>query len=146
MTFSRKIFPAVLLVVALGATACSTVRRINPFHGSTPKDAAVEGDRISIVAADQKLEPAEALKGVDFALPAVETVTAWPLPGGTPEQSVEHPNAGNAFTVAWRRGFGRGSNRAFHVTAPPVAADGRIYVMDGAAGVAAFDLADGRQV
>lgn len=146
MTFNRKIFPAVLLVVALGATACSTVRRMNPFHGATPKEVATEGDRISIVAADQKLEPAEALKGVDFALPPVETVTSWPLPGGTPEQSVGNANAAPNLAIAWRKGIGRGSKEGELIIAPPVEAAGKVFTMDGEAGVSAHDALTGAEV
>jgi outer membrane protein assembly factor BamB len=146
MTFSRKIFPAVLLVVALGATACSTVRRMNPFHGATPKEVASEGDRISIISADQKLEPAEALKGVDFALPPVETVTSWPLPGGTPEQSVGNANAAPNLAIAWRKGIGRGSKDGELIIAPPVEAAGKVFTLDGQAGVSAHDALTGAEV
>ena len=68
---------ALIALVALGG--CSTVDRFNPFKGKGPPQETAEGERISIVAEDQKLEPAEALKGVDFALPPTQTVTDWPL-------------------------------------------------------------------
>ena len=58
---------ALIALVALGG--CSTVERFNPVKGKGPPQETAEGERISIVAEDQKLEPAEALKGVDFALP-----------------------------------------------------------------------------
>ena len=62
MTPSRKSLLAVLVIVALGASGCATVQRINPFKGKETKEVASEGERISIISADQKLEPAEALK------------------------------------------------------------------------------------
>jgi len=146
MTFSRKILPAVLLMVALGVTGCSTVRRLNPFHGATPKEVASEGDRISIVTEDQKLEPAEALKGVDFALPLAETVAAWPLPGGTPEQSMGNANAAPNLAIAWRKGIGKGTKDGELITAPPVAAAGKVFTMDAEAGVSAHDAQTGAEV
>jgi outer membrane protein assembly factor BamB len=73
-------------------------------------------------------------------------VTAWPLPGRTPEQSTENVAYGGGLSVAWRHGFGEGSGRGAHVTAPPVMADGRVYVMDGEARVSALDARTGRQV
>jgi outer membrane protein assembly factor BamB len=146
MTFSQKTLPAVLLVAALGVAGCSTVSRLNPFHGSAPKEVATEGDRISIVGADQKLEPSEALKGVDFALPAVETVAAWPLPGGTPEQSMGNANAAPNLAIAWRKGIGKGSKDGELVIAPPVEAAGKVFTMDAEAGVSAHDAVSGAEV
>jgi outer membrane protein assembly factor BamB len=146
MTFSRKIFPAILVMVALGATGCSTVRRLNPLHAATPKEVASEGDRISIVTEDQKLEPAEALKGVDFALPPVETIANWPLPGGTPEQSMGNANAAPNLAIAWRKGIGAGTKDGELIIAPPVAAAGKVFTMDAQAGVSAHDAQTGAEV
>ena len=148
MTLSRKTLPAVLLMAALGVAGCSTISRMNPFHGSTPKEVATEGDRISIVSADQKLEPTEALKGVDFALPQVETVAAWPLPGGTPEQSVGNADAAPNLAIAWRKGIGAGTKatNGEQITAPPVAAAGKVFTMDAQAGVSAHDAVTGQEI
>jgi outer membrane protein assembly factor BamB len=147
MTPSRKSFLAVLLVAALGASGCSTISKINPFHGKGgPKEVATEGERISIVAADQKLEPAEALKGVDFALPPPQAMAEWPLPGGTPEQSTGNVDAAHGLSVAWRKGFGMGSKEGQLVTAPPVAAAGKVFVMDAQATVSAHNAQTGAEV
>jgi len=117
----RQVLLALLLTAAVGASGCSTVSRMNPFKGSGgPKETATEGQRISIIPADEILTPAENLKGVDFALPPVATQAEWPLPGGTPEQSVENVNAGANLSIAWRRNIGLGSSKAVHVTATPV--------------------------
>ncbi|WP_374578057.1 PQQ-binding-like beta-propeller repeat protein [Phenylobacterium sp.] len=139
---------ALFVAASVAVSGCSTVGRLNPFNKGDdgPQETASEGERIAIVAADQTLEVAEALKGADFFLPTPEPMTAWPLPGGTPEQAVGHPEAGGSLSIAWKRGFGQGSGRGAHVTAPPVAANGKIYVMDGEATVTAFDAQSGSQV
>jgi outer membrane protein assembly factor BamB len=144
----RQTILAAIVVAALGASGCSTVNKINPFHGKdkTPKELAGEGQRISIIPADQRLEPAEALKGVDFSIPAAEKLEAWPMPGGTPEQSVGNVAAGSNLDVAWRKSFGQGTKRGRYVTAPPVAADGKVFVMDADGRVAALDARTGAQV
>ena len=143
MTPSQTRLLAALMVAALGLSACSTVDRLNPFKGSTPKEVATEGDRISIISADQKLEPAEALKAVDFALPPAETVAAWPLPGGSPEQAMGNANAAPQLVVAWRKSIGQGSKNGEEITAPPVAADGKVFTMDHEAEVEAHDARTG---
>ncbi|WP_309091891.1 PQQ-binding-like beta-propeller repeat protein [Phenylobacterium sp.] len=147
MTSRRNILLAACLIAALGASGCSTLGRLNPFdRNDGPAETAGEGERISIVPADQRLEPAEALKGVDFSLPTPQTVASWPLPGGTPEQSVDHVDAAPNLSIAWRRGFGEGSQRGRYVTAPPVAADGKVFVMDAEGRVAAHDARTGAQL
>ena len=96
MTSQRRTGLLVLLLaVSMTASGCSTVSRINPFHRSDkgPKETASEGKRIAITAFDDKVEPAEGLKGADFFLPDAQPVAQWALPGGTPEQSIEHVEA-----------------------------------------------------
>ncbi|WP_309646395.1 PQQ-binding-like beta-propeller repeat protein [Phenylobacterium sp.] len=150
MTSMRRNSLLVLLLAAsMVVSGCSTVSRLNPFNrggDDGPGETAAEGERISIVAADQKLEVAEALKGADFFLPTPATTTEWPLPGGTAEQSNGQPEAGGSLSVAWKRNFGRGSGGGSFVTAPPVSANGKIFVMDGEASVSAFDAQSGSQV
>lgn len=145
MTPSRKSLTAVLLVTALVASGCATARRLNPFH-KAPQEVATEGDRISIISNDQKLEPAEALKGVDFALPPPEPVADWPLPGRTPEQAVGNAQAAPNLTVAWRQRIGKASKGGELITAPPIAAGGRIFTMDAEAQVSAHDARTGAPI
>jgi len=145
MTPRNRLY-AILLIAALGASGCSTVSRLNPFHGKGgPKETASEGERISIIPADQKLEAAPALKGVDFSLPAPAVVTDWPVPGGTLEQSIENVDAAPNLSIAWKRSIGRGSGKGYYITAPPVAAGGRIFTMDAEGEVSAHDAATGAQ-
>jgi outer membrane protein assembly factor BamB len=148
MTSRRNIFLAACLVAALGASGCSTLSRLNPFDRKDdgPQEFAGEGERISIVPADQRLEPAEALKGVDFALPPAAPIAAWPVAGGTIEQSVEHVDSAPGLSVAWSKGFGSGASRGRYVTAPPVAADGKVFVMDAEGRVSALDARGGGEV
>lgn len=144
----RNSLLALLLTASVAVSGCSTIGKLNPFNKGDdgPQETAAEGERIAIVAADQTLEVAEALKGGDFFLPTPETNSSWALPGGTPEQAVGHPEAGGSLSVAWKRNFGQGSGRGAHVTAPPVAANGKIYVMDGEASVSALDAQSGSQI
>lgn len=145
---NRIVKVAVLVAACAAVTACSTARSLWPFGGEEAGPAAVasQGERISILALDNTLAPAEGLAGADFFIPEPQTVTAWPLPGGTQGQVMEHVAAATNFTIAWRRSIGSGSNRREVVTAPPVAVDGRIYTMDSRARVTASDAATGARV
>jgi outer membrane protein assembly factor BamB len=141
MTRRRRLcaIAAVAAVALGGCTTVSRVSQVSPFHHRHRESLAAKGNRISLVDLNDQLKVAPALKGQDFFLPAPAPQAQWPLPGGTPEQTVEHVDAAPAFEVAWKRGFGAGSSRHHHVTAPPIAADGRIYVMDGGSSVSAHD-------
>ncbi len=142
---SRSVKVALVAGLALGVASCSTARNLWPFGGDDRPDAvASAGERISIIEFEQSLAPSAALAGRDFFLPGPQAITAWPLPGGTPEQSIEHAAAAEAFSVAWRTNIGSGSSRDTQVTSPVVASDGRIFVMDGEATVTAVDAASGR--
>lgn len=144
----RSTILAAVAVAALGVAGCSTVSRLNPFDrgDDKPSELAGEGQRVSIIPADQRLEPAEALKGVDFFLPAPVRLDAWPLPGGNAEQAVGAVDAAPNLEIAWRKGFGEGVRRGRYVTAPPVAADGKVFVMDAEGRVAALDARTGAQL
>lgn len=147
MMTSRLPLVALLLAGSVAISGCSTINRLNPFdRDDGPQEIAGEGERISIIAFDQTIEPSELLRGADFFLPTPYSRAAWPLPGGSPEQSVEHVEGSVSLNVAWRRGFGQGSGRGHHVTAPPVIADGKVFVMDGSAQVSAIDARSGQVV
>lgn len=150
MIASRGILTALFIGVAAVSAGCSTVSgtvdRLNPFKGKEVKDEAADGRRISVIAFDEKVAVAEGLQGVDFFLPPAVAQPDWTLPGGPSEVLVEHVEAAPAFDVAWRKSFGKGSNVKVHVTAPPILADGRVYVMDAEADVVALDARTGAQI
>jgi outer membrane protein assembly factor BamB len=140
---------ALVAVAAIGGTAagCGTVSKINPFNkGEKNKVTASQGERIPLIALNQRLEVSEALKGQGFYLPPPSPVAAWPLPGGPPDAWIDNLDAGANLQVAWRRGFGAGSSRRHYVTAPPVAADGKVFVMDADADVSALDSKSGGRI
>ena len=147
MRLGRNLRRISVVALACALAGCSTLQRINPFSrdadGPDQANVPAASARVPVLAFDDVLKVSDALKGVDFYLPAAKPQADWPLPGGTPEQSIEHVEAAPSFAVAWKRGFGKGSDRRRHVTAPPVSAGGNIFVMDGAAEVSAISAASG---
>jgi outer membrane protein assembly factor BamB len=139
----------VLALAALALSACATISKvgsISPFHGRKHASTASKGVRIPVIALNDQLKVADILKGQDFFLPPPAPQSEWPLPGGGLSQSVEHVDAAPNFAIAWKRSFGIPSSRHHHVTAPPIAEGGRIFLMDGAANVSAHDAATGAQI
>jgi outer membrane protein assembly factor BamB len=140
---------AAIAVAAAAASGCSTVSKLNPFHGGREGAKAAakpEGPRISLLELNDQLKVSESLKGQDFYLPSPQPQADWPLPGGTLAQSVENVAAAPDFRIAWRRSFGEKSTRAAHVMAPPIMAEGKVFVMDAGATVSAHDAQTGAQI
>lgn len=134
-----------LVLSGLALTGCSHIPFLNRGGADKVQAQAAKGERLPVLGVNARVEPTAALKGVEFSVPPAQPLAAWPVPGGTPEQAVEHVQAGANFQIAWRRKAGAGQSRGTHVTAPPIVADGRVYVMDGRAAVTAFDEG-GRQI
>ncbi|MGZ3305979.1 MAG: PQQ-binding-like beta-propeller repeat protein, partial [Asticcacaulis sp.] len=137
--------------VALAALAfaalsgCATINRFS-HKDSEPVAVASQGQRISIVAFDQKLEPSKTLKGVGYFLPPVQPVTSWPVAGGPQDTLVQNADSARSFTVAWERSIGLPSHDVTEVLAQPVSDGKLIYTLDGEARVSAFDVNSGAQV
>ena len=143
---NRTLKVTLLCGLALTVASCGTVRNALPFGLGAPKEdvaKATEGQRISILEFEQQLAPSAALSGRDFFLPGPQAATAWTQPGGNAENSVEHVIAAPEFTVAWKRDIGAGSSRTHQVMSPVVADGGKIFVLDGEAGVTAVDAGTG---
>lgn len=140
---------ALTLAAALsaGLSGCQLIRAANILDKSPNKSVAAQGERIPVLPSDDQVTPAAALRGQDFSIPAAVKLEDWPLPGGNPEQSVEHVAAAPNLRIAWRQSLGvAGLNRKHFVTAPPVMAEGKVFAMDGQAHVSAHDAVTGRRV
>lgn len=141
---------AAVILLSGGLAACSGFRTPTlpkMFGGGDKKPRSkLKGERIPVLALNDKLAPSDTLKDVGFQLPPAQPLTTWAQSGGTTDHAIEHVQAAPELRIAWRRRFGAKAGVTGHVTAQPIVADGRIYAMDGQAGVVAFDLAGGRQV
>ncbi len=144
MTRALKI--ALVCGMALTAASCAAQRRMLPFGlGGKQENTAVAtaGQRVSVLEFEQKLAPSAALAGRDFFIPGPQAATAWPLPGGNAENSIEHVIAAPDFSVAWKRDIGAGSSKTRQVMAPVVADGGKVFVLDGESTVTAVDATSG---
>jgi outer membrane protein assembly factor BamB len=117
-----------------------------PFSGRPKPPATAAGERISLLELNDQLNVSDSLKGADFYLPAPQAQADWPVAGGNLAQSVENIDAAPDFRVAWRRGFGQASTHHEFVMAPPVMADGKVFVMDADVGVSAHDARTGARL
>jgi len=136
---------ALLIGASLGG--CSTLDKLNPFdNNKANKVVASQGQRIPLVAFNQKVEVAEALKGQEILVPPMQLVDSWPQPGGPEQGWIDNVAAAQNFQVAWRADIGRGTSDRFHITGTPVVADGKVFALDAEATVAAVNADTGQVV
>jgi outer membrane protein assembly factor BamB len=143
---TRILKTVVTAAACASLSACATASKLNVLRKHENKVVATAGKRIPVLTFEQTVETSSALAGVGFQIPEPTPVTAWPLPGGTPQQSMDNALAAPDFKVLWRRDVGDGSSRRTQVTAPPVAVDGKIFTMDGQARITATDAKTGQRV
>jgi outer membrane protein assembly factor BamB len=71
MTTKRYLLLTAMMTAAVSVAGCSTISKINPFDKKEEnKTLATQGQRISVIAFDQKVEQAEALKGATSSCPS----------------------------------------------------------------------------
>jgi len=128
---------AMLSIAALSLSACDL------FSG--PTKPPLPGERVAVMAEDKGLRPDPRLAEVPVHLPAPIENNAWPQPGGLPNHVMQHL-AVDGFNVAWRTSIGAGSGRSGRISAPPVVADGRVFMMDAGTQLTAVDAASGARL
>ena len=109
------------------------------------ENAPAEDERISILALEETLEADPRYAGVQVDVPPSYRNVSWTQPGGEADHTLHHLSAAVTFETAWKTDIGKASERAV-LTSPPVAADGRLYVMDAAARVTAYNIENGEQI
>src|SRR5260370_32033477 len=110
------------------------------------KKQPLPGERISVLSLARQLEPGPDLSKIAITLPPPVVNPDWPEPGGYPNHAMQHLSLPERLTQAWRASTGEGASRYTRVLSQPVVAKGRVYAMDGAVQVGAYDAATGNRV
>jgi len=135
---------AVVVALALLVASCDTVTNtVDDLFSSSSKKSKLRGERISVMTIDETLRIDPTLKAVPVQLPPPYKNNEWPEPGGYASNAMYHLEATGPLRQIWAQDAGKGSDTSSRLTAAPVIADGRIFVLDSAAHVFAFDAASG---
>jgi outer membrane protein assembly factor BamB len=135
------------LTCVLTLTGCDTLSGVSDTMSgwfSSSKKSKLKGERISVMAMDTSLKPDPDLAKTSVVLPPPYVNKEWPEPGGYAANAMYHLEAGGPLRQVWQTDTGKGSDDDSRLTAPPVVADGRIFVLDAQAHVFAFDARDGK--
>ncbi|MEJ0024505.1 MAG: PQQ-binding-like beta-propeller repeat protein [Rhizomicrobium sp.] len=134
---------ALVLAIALLASSCTVMDTVSNWFDTGGKKSKLRGERISVMTADETLRIDDSLKTVPVVLPPPYKNADWPEPGGYASNAMYHLDAPGPLRVQWQQDAGKGSDTSSRLTAPPIVANGRIYVIDSAAHVFAFDAKSG---
>lgn len=136
----------------LGACSSGPVGAVGDLFGGgddekkQTEEAAKDEDRLSILAFEETLQADPRYAGLSVEVPPAYKNLSWPQPGGEADHTLHHLSAGLTLERVWSANIGEASARRARLTAPPVAADGRIFVTDAEAHISALDLATGAAI
>ena len=114
------------------------------FRGK--EEPRLPGERISVLALDDRIVADPGLVGVDVRLPAPYSNDEWPQAGGHATHAMHHLALPQAVSRVWRVSVGVGASRDRRLVATPVVAGGVVFVMDTESSVSAIRATDGTQL
>lgn len=116
------------------------------FDTKAKSSGISEEGRISILAYEQTLTPDTNLAGRTPTVPAPVDVKEWPQPGGATNNAPGNILVGESLRVAWKESAGEGSSGKSYLSAPPVIANGKLFIVDAGQNVRALDANSGRRL
>lgn len=131
-----KHFRAPVAVAALMALSACGI-----FKGGGKKTPTV-GQRVPILASENNVETDKTIADVAVTLPAAAPNDAWAQPGGNAAKSMGQLALAASPTQVWQATIDGGSQRE-RLAATPVIAEGKLFIIDVAAAVHAFDAGTG---
>lgn len=126
----------------VGISGCSVL----PDWLGSSEPPPLPGERISILALEQSLEPDEGVADITVRLPAPYQNPNWPQSGGNASNAMQHLTLDGPLDEVWRASIGEGSDDENRLTAKPVIADGRVFTMDTKSHVRAFSQETGKEL
>jgi outer membrane protein assembly factor BamB len=138
----------VCLALPLLLGGCDTADQFGNALGvsdwfNAPTKSDLKGERISVMSLDASLQPDPDLAKTQVLLPAPYINRDWPEPGGYATNAMYHLASAGSLRQQWQQDAGKGSDKDSRLTAPPIVAGGRIFVMDSEAHVFVFNAANG---
>jgi outer membrane protein assembly factor BamB len=102
------------------------------------------GERRPVLSEERGLKIDPEAAGIQVVLPRPTPNESWPQSGGFANFAMQHLAIGDDPKVIWTASVGSGSSSDRALIAPPVVADGRVFVKDARSEVSAFDAQTGR--
>jgi len=129
-----------VMVLLLSISACSSISSL--WGGDD--DVILPGKRQTVAKTIAPLAPDPAAASLPVILPAAQVNPNWSQPGGTADNAPQHLALGVKLRRIWRKSAGVGSSSQGRLTASPIVAAGKVFVVDTEATVRAFSAGNGR--
>ncbi len=113
---------------------------------SAPDDASLPGERISVLAGQDRIKPSARVADLDIRLPRPVINVEWPQQGGFANHVLHHLALAEVPVEIWSRNFGSGADDDEPLLSGPVVAEGLVFTMDTDAVVTASRAEDGTVV
>lgn len=130
----------IVLMASLALAGCGVLKK------GGKKFTPTIGERIPILSFETRVEAEPDLKETAIVLPAPETNAEWAQPGGSPAKVGGHLVLAEQPAEAWRASIGKGSSKTARLNATPVVGGGKVFTVDIAGQVSAFDAKSGSVV
>jgi outer membrane protein assembly factor BamB len=135
----KSIRVAIMMTALLAAGGCSVLKKKG---ASTP----VLGERIPVLSVEGDVEVDPATASLPMNLPAPVANSDWSQSGGNAAKSMGQLALGASVNRIFSVSAGRGSSLTARLASAPVVANGRVFTIDTAGSVRAFDGASGRLI
>jgi outer membrane protein assembly factor BamB len=132
-----------VVIASLPLAGCETLGDLFSFGGEDP---VLEGERIPIMVAEADFSADPQMDAIEVQLPAPAQNESWPLPGSSRTNQIAHLQAIGSLQPIWQVDTGKGTDWRSILTASPIVADGKIFVLDATGHVFVYDAASGTPV
>lgn len=135
----------ILVAVSIGLSACG----VGGLFSSKKKDdkPRLEGERISIIELQTKLEPDTQEYIAPYSVPDPWKNEFWPQQGGYPNHAMHNPSLGpSPLGRLFNISIGQGSTKRLPLSAEPIILNGKIFSLDTRGDVKAFDAQNGQRL
>ena len=139
MIRAKNLRVAFLIAMALAASGCGVFKKGKKTH--TP----VLGQRIAVLTGDTDVSVDPAMSSIAMVLPAPNDNSDWTQSGGNATKSMGQLTLGTTLARAFTVQAGRGSSLTERLASPPIVAGGRLFSIDTAGIVRAYDARTGAQ-
>jgi len=113
---------------------------------SSGDEFRIPGERISVLRLERTLEPDRRVADLQVRLPRPVAKPSWPQAGGSGSHVQHHIELPANLSEAWRTNIGEGSESTMRLLAPPIVAEGKVFVMDVESQVSAINAANGEVI
>lgn len=137
------------IALTLLLTGCSeslpSLPKLNDLNPFAEKQVPLPGKRVAVLQGENRVGGGGEIAAADgpFNLPPQIANDSWTQPGGAANNSPGHLALGASVKTSWTSDIGAGSGKYGKLTSSPLVAGGKVYTLDAAGKVTAFNASGG---